>query len=98
MTHLCQNTHTRYKTCTNREFPYDRGYKLCKTCEMHIKYEGRFCPCCGYLLRVKNRHIKQNKWTWETWSFMKSLKWECEYYQGCRIIEVEVSDRRKHDT
>ncbi len=94
MTHLCQNTHEQYETCTNREFPYDRGYKLCKTCDMHIKYEGRFCPCCGYLLRMKNRHIKFNKWTWETWSYMKAIKWCCDYYEGCRIIKVELKDMR----
>ena len=93
----CRDKHQGLITCTNKEFPYDRGYKMCKTCELYMKWEGIHCPCCGYLLRIKNRHINENKWTWETWNIMRTIEMECEYYYGWHLIKVEVGkDRRKH--
>jgi len=29
---------------------YVVGHKRCQVCEIFIKWEGFFCPCCGYRL------------------------------------------------
>ena len=37
------------------------GQKRCQVCQIFINWEGVFCPCCGYKLRVtpRNRKFKQ---------------------------------------
>ena len=30
----------------------------CQICEIFIKWEGLWCPCCGYRLRTKPRNLK----------------------------------------
>jgi rRNA maturation endonuclease Nob1 len=37
------------------------GQKRCQVCQIFIDWEGIFCPCCGYKLRVtpRNRKLKQ---------------------------------------
>ncbi|MDA8029779.1 MAG: hypothetical protein MPK62_01340 [Alphaproteobacteria bacterium] len=37
---------------------YVNGRKTCKNCDISLKYEGRFCPCCNVLLahRPMGRH------------------------------------------
>jgi len=39
---------------------YGSGQKRCQICEIYLKWDGLFCPCCGCKLRVKprNRHWK----------------------------------------
>ena len=37
---------------------YEQGQKRCNTCELFIKWEGLWCPCCGRLLRTKPRAKK----------------------------------------
>lgn len=27
---------------------YANGQKRCQTCEIFIRWEGSWCPCCGY--------------------------------------------------
>ena len=34
------------------------GQKKCQMCEMFIVWEGLWCPCCGYRLRVKPRNLR----------------------------------------
>jgi len=29
---------------------YDVGQKRCQVCEMFVKWDGLWCPCCGYRL------------------------------------------------
>ncbi len=36
---------------------YASGQKRCQICEIFIKWEGKWCPCCGYRLRCKPRNI-----------------------------------------
>jgi predicted amidophosphoribosyltransferase len=38
--------------------PYASGYKLCKECSLFIKWDGLWCPCCGYKLRTGPRKLK----------------------------------------
>lgn len=35
---------------------YVCGQKRCQVCEIFIKWDGLWCPCCGYRLRSKPRN------------------------------------------
>ncbi|HET7391897.1 MAG TPA: hypothetical protein VFJ51_13845 [Nitrososphaeraceae archaeon] len=37
---------------------YTSGQKRCQICEIFIKWDGLWCPCCGYRLRTKPRNKK----------------------------------------
>jgi hypothetical protein len=37
---------------------YATGQKRCQICELFIRWEGLWCPCCGYRLRTKPRNLK----------------------------------------
>jgi hypothetical protein len=37
---------------------YAIGQKRCQICEIFIKWDGLWCPCCGYKLRTRPRNIK----------------------------------------
>ena len=37
---------------------YLTGQKHCQACEIFIKWQGFFCPCCGCRLRNKPRNKK----------------------------------------
>src|SRR5437867_5148581 len=37
---------------------YVSGQKRCQICEIFIKWDGLWCPCCGYRLRTKPRNLK----------------------------------------
>ena len=55
----CYGICTRYKAQkpvgTGR---YASGQRRCQICEIFIKWEGLWCPCCGYRLRTKPRNLK----------------------------------------
>ena len=40
---------------------YASGQKRCQICEIFIKWDGLWCPCCGYRLRTKPRNLKYNE-------------------------------------
>ena len=35
---------------------YSSGQKRCQVCEIFIKWEALWCPCCGSRLRTKSRN------------------------------------------
>jgi len=37
---------------------YSIGQKRCQVCELFIKWDGFWCPCCGYRLRTRPRNMK----------------------------------------
>ncbi len=37
---------------------YKAGQRRCSVCEIFIKWEGRWCPCCGFTLRTKPRNSR----------------------------------------
>ena len=37
---------------------YANSQKRCQICSIYIKWEGLYCPCCGYRLRTKPRNKK----------------------------------------
>jgi len=40
---------------------YEQGQKRCPQCELFIKWDGLWCPCCGRLLRTKPRATKSTR-------------------------------------
>ena len=37
---------------------YAYGHKRCQQCNLFIKWDELWCPCCGYKLRIGPRHSK----------------------------------------
>jgi hypothetical protein len=37
---------------------YATGQKRCQVCEIFIKWDGLWCPCCRYRLRLRPRNMK----------------------------------------
>jgi hypothetical protein len=37
---------------------YAVGQKRCQICEIFIRWDGFWCPCCGYRLRTRPRNLK----------------------------------------
>ena len=37
---------------------YVTGHKRCQICNLFLKWEGVFCPCCGCRLRIGPRNMK----------------------------------------
>ena len=37
---------------------YSTGQKRCQVCEIFLKWDGLWCPCCGYRLRSSPRNSK----------------------------------------
>src|SRR6266851_7577788 len=37
---------------------YSTGQKRCQICEIFLKWDGLWCPCCGYRLRTRPRNSK----------------------------------------
>ncbi len=57
----CKGGCTKYKITKpprNEDGRYHSGQKRCTTCEMYIKWDGVYCPCCKSMLRYKPRNSK----------------------------------------
>jgi len=56
----CNGSCKNYKATSNTHVGgrYEQGQKRCNRCEIYIKWDGLWCPCCGYLLRTKPRGTK----------------------------------------
>jgi hypothetical protein len=51
---VCKGVCPRYKTkCNFHRLRYANGQKRCNVCEVFVNWDGRFCPCCGMLLRTR---------------------------------------------
>jgi hypothetical protein len=50
----CNGICIRHKTSRG----YATGNKRCNRCNLFIKWEGLWCPCCGYKLRIGPRLSK----------------------------------------
>jgi len=59
MGRTCNRQCIKYKaTGPPAEGRYKNGQKRCQQCNIYIKWEGLWCPCCGYRLRSKPRAKK----------------------------------------
>jgi hypothetical protein len=56
---ICKGICIRHKAhkpyCSSR---YATGQKRCQICEIFIKWDALFCPCCGCRLRIGPRLFK----------------------------------------
>ena len=52
----CNGICVRYKAKRNSEIPsrYREGQKRCSTCEIFIKWDNHYCPCCNNKLRTRS--------------------------------------------
>ena len=52
---VCKGTCVKYKA--KKPFGinsrYENGQKRCSSCEIFMNWDGKHCPCCGYVLRMK---------------------------------------------
>ena len=48
----CKGICIRHKASSNN---YANRQKRCQVCELFIKWDGIYCPCCRYRLRTKPR-------------------------------------------
>ena len=56
MTNGCNSVCEKYRaTRPIGGLRYSSGQKRCTSCSIFIKWEGLFCPCCGYKLRTMPR-------------------------------------------
>ena len=56
---------------------YALGQKRCQICEIFLKWDGLWCPCCGYRLRTKPRNLK----------FKTKLRAKID---GQKIVEMKI--------
>jgi len=55
----CKGICSKYKSKVRRDKGiYKRGYKRCQLCNIFLKWDGLFCPCCNHRLRNKPRNPK----------------------------------------
>ena len=53
----CKGICIRHKAATpSSSSRYGSGQRRCQICEIFIKWDGLWCPCCGYRLRTKPRN------------------------------------------
>ncbi|MGB6590541.1 MAG: hypothetical protein WBE68_03440 [Candidatus Nitrosopolaris sp.] len=50
--------HKAMKPCGPATGRYSTGQKRCQVCEIFLKWDGLWCPCCGYRLRTSPRNSK----------------------------------------
>jgi hypothetical protein len=51
----CKGICVRYKGASNH---YANGQKRCQVCQLFIKWNGLWCPCCRGRLRIGPRRFK----------------------------------------
>jgi hypothetical protein len=37
---------------------YSTGQKRCQICTIFLRWDGFWCPCCGYRLRTRPRNVR----------------------------------------
>ena len=57
---VCKGTCTKYLAIkpSRNLTRYGVCQKRCSMCEIFVEWDGKMCPCCGYLLRTKPRATK----------------------------------------
>lgn len=71
---------------------YASGQRRCQICEIYIKWEGLWCPCCGYRLRTKPRNViykqRLNETVFKSGAHVKIFKdWKtCEEFEFKAIL------------
>ncbi len=56
---ICKNQCIKYKaTRPANGSRYGSGQVRCQRCEIFINWDGLWCPCCNYRLRLKPRNTR----------------------------------------
>jgi hypothetical protein len=58
---VCKGICVRHKAMKPRNpviGRYSAGQKRCQVCETFLIWDGLWCPCCGYRLRIGPRNSK----------------------------------------
>lgn len=82
---------------------YASGQRRCQICEVYIKWEGLWCPCCKYRLRSKPRNITYKERLRETvfksGAHIKIFKdWKnCEEFEFKAVLVQLVSSKCEKD-
>src|SRR2546427_12544051 len=67
ITHFQERKHDNIFLCIRHKAPrphvsignrYSTRQKRCQICEIFLKWDGSWCPCCNYKLRTKPRNLK----------------------------------------
>lgn len=57
----CKEICFDHKAKSDGKNRYSNNQKRCQICEIFIKWDGIWCPCCGYMLRTHPRNNKSRK-------------------------------------
>ena len=56
---VCKGICIRYKASRPKSgMRYNSGQRRCQVCEIYINWQGLWCPCCNYRLRIGPRNSK----------------------------------------
>lgn len=61
---VCKGICEKYKIPkppANNNGSYEMGNRRCTTCELYIKWDGIYCPCCKAQLRNKPHNSRSRK-------------------------------------
>ena len=92
---VCRGICPRYST--NRkphESRYLSGQKRCNSCELFMKWDGIWCPCCNHRLRLAPgmENIKKNIFT--QWQKEKvNLKLEFDFSKSINQLYLKIIKR-----
>ena len=64
---------------------YSPGQKRCQICDLFIKWDGIFCPCCGRRLRIGPRSFK----------FKAKLRKQKRIEEAKKILEWQSNSKIK---
>jgi hypothetical protein len=71
---------------------YASGQRRCQICEIFIKWEGLWCPCCGYRLRTKPRNLKYKA---KLRARVEADSIEAKAAADSKSVEIEVAIKAK---
>ena len=71
---------------------YASGQRRCQICEIFIKWEGLWCPCCGYRLRTKPRNLKYKA---KLRARVEADSIEAKAAADSKSVEIEVDVKAK---
>jgi len=71
---------------------YASGQRRCQICEIFIKWEGLWCPCCGYRLRTKPRNLKYKA---KLRARVEADSLEAKAAADSKSVEIEVAIKAK---
>ena len=66
---------------------YSAGQKRCAVCELFMKWDGWWCPCCGCRLGAKPRTVERRR----KWGDLCAPRLSCVSIKGCNVEDDQLS-------